>query len=153
MSQVRDILQLSLGDFSLGMGTIAKLLDDFVAQPMPDLLVTSHIEENRTQQTSRGITASKKDIQHIVSQHLRIRRLCRQRLRKDIPASRLFLLRVLLGLQGQFHIVVNDLVHALVGVLEFLGVDQPVRILGPRPRRQVILRRAKCLRKALRIPD
>ncbi len=87
-------------NLSTGVRHIPKLINDSLAQPIPDSRIPREIEEARAQQTSRGITPRKQDIQHLVAQDLGVIRFRRESFGEDIPIPGLLLGVSFLGFQS-----------------------------------------------------
>lgn len=79
---------------------IPELVNDSLAQPIPDSRVPREIEEARAQQTSRGITPRKQNVQHLVAQDLGVIRFRREGFGEDIPIPGLLLGVSFLGFQS-----------------------------------------------------
>lgn len=150
IAQIGDILQLGLGNLS-GVPGVSELVDNRLTKFVPHIRVTGQVEESRAEQAGGGITASQQDVEHFVSERLGVVGLLSQRITEDVPV--LFLFRVPLGLEGKVHIVINHLVDLLVRVLEILRVDEPVEVLSPGPRGEVVLGLVECLGESLRVTD
>ena len=152
IAQIRDILQLGMGDLPAGVLGVAELFDDRPAQAVPNVGVARHEEEGRAEQAGGGVAAGQEDVEHVIAQHLGVIVVGGQRFGEDVPAG-LSLFGVVFGVDGQAHVVIDDLVDAPVGLPEFLGVDHPVEIDGPGPRRQPFLRRVERLGEALAVSN
>ena len=153
IAQVRNVLQLGLRNFRLGLSAVSEFVDDFATESVPNMGVASQVEEGRTEQTSSGVTSSKEDIEHVISKDLGVGGFCCQCFGKNIPASRLLLLGVFLGFERKIHIVIDNFVHASVGVLELLRIHHPVEVLGSGARSKVILGQTKRFRETLCISN
>jgi hypothetical protein len=129
ISQVSDLLQSCMGDFSLGMLGITKLFNNDAVEFLPDILVTSEVPECRAEERGCRITTGQKDIQHVIAENLRVIIVRREGFSKDIASAfNPILLSVALCLDGVVDVVVDDFMDAARGFAEFLGVDHPVKV-------------------------
>jgi hypothetical protein len=151
ISQVSDLLQSCMGDFSLGMLGITKLFNNDAVKLLPDILVTSEIPECRAEERGRRITTGQKDIQHVVTENLRVIIVRREGFSKNVASAfNPILLSVPLCLDGAVDVVVDDFMDAARGFTELLGVDRPVKVQCHASPRQIFLSEIERLGKALR---
>ena len=149
VSEVRNVLQLPLGDFP-GVATVAELGHDLAAQAGPRVRVTRQVKEGGTEKTGGGVTAREENVQHVIAQHLRVIGIGSQSIEEDVSATLVLLLGVSLRVQRDADVVVHDFVDASVRVTEFLRVDQPVQSLGSGARSQIVLGSGESLSETLR---
>lgn len=131
MAQIGNILQFRVGDLFRVL-SVSEFGDNSLTKLVPHIGMTGQVEESRAEQAGSGVTASQQNVEHLVSEGLRIIGFSGQRVTEDVAVFPLF--RVPLGLEGESHVVIDHLVDLLVGIAEFLGVDQPVEDLCSGPR-------------------
>lgn len=152
VAQVRDVLQLGMSDFALWVLAVSEFIDDCLTQTVPHLGTAREEEERRAEEASSSVTTGKEDVEHIVSEHLRVVVIRSQGLGEDVSA-RLLTLGVVLAFNCEPHVVIDHFVDAGGGVLELLRVDHPVEFHRPRTRGQIVLSGVECLGESLGSTD
>jgi len=125
ISKICNILQRCEGDLVLWFFDGTKFVYDLRSQFRPDFRIVGQEVKYRAQQARRCITASKENVEHLVSQQLGVSCILGKCLEEDVSLLILrgFKIPGCVRVKCDLDIIVHKLMANPIGIAKFLRVD------------------------------